>query len=104
MNKEMLKGNIDLLVLAVLKEQDSYGYEISKILSDKSGNIFEIQEATLYLALKRLEKQEVIQSYWGEKTHGGKRKYYHITESGLAHFEEIKNDFKTLSAIVKKII
>jgi len=47
LNKEMLKGTIDILILSVLKEQDSYGYEISKIIKTKSGNSFEILEATM---------------------------------------------------------
>lgn len=60
MNKEMLKGTIDILILSVLKEQDSYGYEISKIIKTKSGNSFEILEATMYLSLKRLENRRTF--------------------------------------------
>ena len=65
MNKEMLKGTIDILILSVLNENDSYGYEISKIIKNRSGDSFEILEATMYLALKRLEKQNAIEGYWG---------------------------------------
>ncbi|WP_122646323.1 PadR family transcriptional regulator [Enterococcus mediterraneensis] len=104
MNKEMLKGTIDLLILSVLKEQDSYGYHISKIITEKSDHNFEIQEATLYLALKRLEKQEYVESYWGKETHGGKRKYYHITQQGSLQLQEMKKDFQLLSAVVQKFL
>lgn len=104
MNKEMLKGTIDLLILSVLKEADNYGYQISKIITDKSDEKFEIQEATLYLALKRLEKQECIKAYWGEQSHGGKRKYYHITDLGHDKLLSMKNDFNLLSDIVKKFM
>ncbi|MFD1418922.1 PadR family transcriptional regulator [Companilactobacillus keshanensis] len=104
MNKEMLKGTIDLLILSVLKENDNYGYQISKVITDISGETFEIQEATLYLALKRLEKQEYIESYWGEQSHGGKRKYYKITQQGLSQLISLKKDFNNLSDIVKRFI
>ncbi|APX71136.1 PadR family transcriptional regulator [Companilactobacillus allii] len=104
MNKEMLKGTIDLLILAVLKESDNYGYQISKIITDKSDKTFEIQEATLYLALKRLEKQECVEAYWGEKTHGGKRKYYHITDLGIEQLSTMKDDFQSLATVVKKFM
>lgn len=104
MNKEMLKGTIDLLILSVLKEEDNYGYQISKTITEKSNATFEIQEATLYLALKRLEKQECIEAYWGEKTHGGKRKYYHITEQGIIQLDSMKRDFKSLSEVVQRFM
>lgn len=104
MNKEMLKGTIDLLILSVLKENDNYGYQISKVITDKSGEAFEIQEATLYLALKRLEKQHSIESYWGEQSHGGKRKYYKITNEGLSQLTVLKEDFNNLSNIVKRFM
>lgn len=104
MNKEMLKGTIDLLILSVLNENDNYGYQISKVITDKSGETFEIQEATLYLSLKRLERQTYIESYWGEKSHGGKRKYYKITEQGLEQLASLKKDFNRLSDIVKRFI
>ncbi|KRK64157.1 hypothetical protein FC72_GL000602 [Companilactobacillus tucceti DSM 20183] len=104
MNKEMLKGTIDLLILSVLKENDNYGYQISKVITDKSGETFEIQEATLYIALKRLEKQHSIESYWGEQSHGGKRKYYKVTNEGLSQLTVLKEDFNNLSNIVKRFM
>ncbi|WP_125761796.1 PadR family transcriptional regulator [Companilactobacillus hulinensis] len=104
MNKEMLKGTIDLLILSVLKEADNYGYQISKTITDKSDETFEIQEATLYLALKRLEKQNCIEAYWGEKTHGGKRKYYHITELGIEQLNTMKHDFQSLASVVQRFM
>lgn len=104
MNKEMLKGTIDLLILSVLKEEDNYGYQISKRITEKSGASFELQEATLYLALKRLEKQTCVEAYWGEETHGGKRKYYHITEQGLEQLAVLTADFKLLASVVQKFI
>lgn len=100
----MLKGTIDLLILSVLKDQDNYGYQISKIITDKSNQTFEIQEATLYLALKRLEKQEAVESYWGKESQGGKRKYYHLTQQGFKQLETMKNDFSLLSSIVQKFM
>lgn len=104
MNKEMLKGTIDLLILSILVEADNYGYEISKAISEKSGESFDIQEATLYLALKRLEKQASVESYWGKESHGGKRKYYHITDTGIEQLAVMKKDFQQLAAIVQKFI
>ncbi len=103
MNKEMLKGTVDLLILSVLKGRDSYGYEISKIIKTRSGD-FEILEATLYLSLKRLEKQQLIQSYWGNETEGGRRKYYRITDSGMAQYTQLSSDWKQTVELVGRFI
>lgn len=104
MNKEMLKGTIDILILSVLKEQDSYGYEISKIIKKKSGDLFEILEATMYLSLKRLEKQESIESYWGTETGGGRRKYFKITDFGYEQLAQLSSDWKQTVQLVDKFI
>lgn len=104
MNKEMLKGTIDILILAVLKEQDSYGYEISKIIKTKSGDLFEILEATLYLALKRLEKQNAIEAYWGTETGGGRRRYFKITDLGKEQLTQLAFDWDQMVQLVSKFI
>ncbi|WP_242854452.1 PadR family transcriptional regulator [Oxobacter pfennigii] len=104
LNKEMLKGTIDILILSVLKEQDSYGYEISKIIKTKSGDLFEILEATMYLALKRLEKQNVIEAYWGTETGGGRRRYFKITDLGSEQLAQLTSDWRQTVSLVDKFI
>lgn len=104
MNREMLKGTIDILILSVLKEQDSYGYEISKIIKTKSIDSFDILEATMYLALKRLEKQGAISGYWGSETGGGRRKYFKLTEEGKEQLTQSVADWKSTVELVDKFI
>jgi len=88
-NKEVLKGHIDTLILSLLDLRDMYGYELAKLVREKSSNQFELKEGTLYLSLKRLEKNKWIQSYWGnEQGPGGRRKYYKLTPLGEQGFEE----------------
>ncbi|WLD94686.1 PadR family transcriptional regulator [Alkalihalobacillus sp. AL-G] len=102
MNKEMLKGTIDLLILSLLLEKDNYGYEISRELKERTEGAFIVQEATLYLSLKRLEKQGSIESYWGSETQGGRRKYYRITSDGQERLQQIKQDWEQMASIVSK--
>ncbi|MDQ0880754.1 DNA-binding PadR family transcriptional regulator [Peribacillus sp. V2I11] len=64
-NKEVLEGHIDTLILSLLHRRDMYGFELAKIVREKSDDQFELKEGTLYLSLKRLEKNEWISSYWG---------------------------------------
>lgn len=55
-NKEVLKGHIDTIILSLLHSRDMYGYELAKLVREKSEEQFELKEGTLYLSLKRLEK------------------------------------------------
>lgn len=104
LNKEMLKGTIDILILSVLLERDNYGYEISKIIKMKSDNSFEILEATMYIALKRLEKQAMIEAYWGDETSGGRRRYFKITDLGKTQLKTLSSDWKQTVQLVDKFI
>jgi PadR family transcriptional regulator, regulatory protein PadR len=100
-NKEVLKGHIDTLILSLLHNKDMYGYELAKYVREKSNNQFELKEGTLYLSLKRLEKHKWIESYWGnEQGPGGRRKYYKLTSLGEEGFEEKRLEWQ----FVKKII
>lgn len=87
-SREILKGHIDTIILSLLHQQDMYGYELAKIVREKSEEQFELKEGTLYLSLKRLEKNNWISSYWGdEQGPGGRRKYYKVTSLGTQNFE-----------------
>jgi DNA-binding PadR family transcriptional regulator len=78
-----------------------YGYELAKLVREKSENQFELKEGTLYFSLKRLEKNKWISSYWGnEQGPGGRRKYYKLTLLGEEGFEKKRSEWQ----FVKKII
>ncbi len=87
-NSDLIRGHIDTIILRILRDGDNYGYEIIKAVSVNSGHEYELKEPSLYTSLKRLEKQGYISSYWGDESQGGRRKYYHITESGNAAYEK----------------
>lgn len=82
MDKEIMKGSIDILILSIINTKDTYGYEIAKEIKEKSDFSYSMGEGTLYPALKRLEEKELIKSYWQSANLVGKRKYYKITDLG----------------------
>lgn len=85
---ELIRGNIDAIVLRTLSGKDSYGYEILKDVASRSQGTYEMKEPSLYTSLKRLEGQGFVESYWGSETQGARRKYYHITEPGRTELAE----------------
>lgn len=79
---DLIRGHTDAIILARLIRSDSYGYEINKTISTLSSGRFELKEATLYTAFKRLEDAGFITSYWGNSGAGARRRYYTITPAG----------------------
>lgn len=79
---DLIRGHTETIILAKLMERDSYGYEINKAVYKASNQKYELKEATLYTAFKRLEDSGCISSYWGDQTTGARRKYYTITDNG----------------------
>lgn len=104
-NKEVLKGHIDTIILSLLRDEDMYGYEIAKFVREKSEEQFELKEGTLYLSLKRLEKNMWIESYWGdEQGPGGRRKYYRLTPSGEEGFEQKRKEWEFLKNMIDSFL
>jgi PadR family transcriptional regulator PadR len=104
-NKEVLKGHIDTLILSLLHNRDMYGYELAKLVREKSEEQFDLKEGTLYLSLKRLEKNNWIESYWGdEQGPGGRRKYYKLTSLGEDGFEEKRSEWQFLKKMMDSFI
>ena len=91
---QLKRGILEGCVLAVLLREASYGYRIIKDLSP----IMEISESTLYPILKRLESGGLVHSYSVE--HNGRlRKYYAITEAGIARIGEFLEDFREIARV-----
>ncbi|MEV0458169.1 PadR family transcriptional regulator [Catellatospora methionotrophica] len=85
---DLLRGHTDTIVLAVLSQGESYGFEIFKTIRDATGGAYEIKEATLYASYRRLLKDGLVEAYWGDETQGGRRKYYRITDAGRAVYRD----------------
>ena len=102
-SKELAKGSTGLLVLSVLSRQELYGYQIIKTVELMSESVFQMNEGTLYPILHSLEKEGALESYWCE-AEGRKRKYYKITESGLAELADKKREWQSFSGAVSKVL
>lgn len=103
-SSDLLRGHTDTIVLGILREGDSYGYEIYKKIIGKSEGLYELKEATLYSSFRRLEQEGNITSYWGDETQGGRRKYYAITPLGQNTYQVNKADWEFTKKIIDKLI
>lgn len=103
-NKELLKGTTPLLILQLLEEGDKYGYQLSKELEERSQQLFQLKEGTLYPILHSLESIAMIEAYWENTASARKRKYYRITDTGRNELKERKKEWKVYTQGVKRVI
>lgn len=101
---DLIRGHTETIILAQLLKKDSYGYEINKSIQEATNNEYEIKEATLYSAFRRLENAEMIESYWGDEKTGARRRYYKITPLGRALYEKNKEDWQRTKRLVDSLI
>ena len=98
MDIQLKRGLLDVCVLAAIKNEDSYGYQIIKDMKP----YLELSESTLYTILKRLEASNML-TVRSMEHEGRLRKYYHITGQGFARIEEFKEDWKEILSIYRFI-
>ena len=103
-NKELLKGTTDMIVLKLLSQQDMYGYEIMKKLKQKTDNIFELREGTLYPILHNLESKKLITSYCQPTESQRKKIYYKITDKGRKILQDKEVEWKNFSEWISKLM
>jgi PadR family transcriptional regulator len=82
LSKEMKKGSADLLLLALVEDRARHGYEIGRLIEQKSDGALTYQITSLYPTLYRLEDDGLLEGRWVEKAGQRRRRYYRITTAG----------------------
>lgn len=101
---DLLRGNTDTMVLRLLAESDRYGYEIVKLVAERSGGEYELKEATMYSSVRRLEAEGDVSWYWGDESQGGRRKYFRITDSGRATYAQNKANWEYAKRVLDTLL
>jgi PadR family transcriptional regulator PadR len=101
-DSQMLKGVIDGVILKIIKDKRTYGYEIVEELKRKG--FYNMTEGTVYPILLRLSKKGLIMGSYRKSDVGPKRKYYYITASGKKFLDDFIASFKEMEEVVNKII
>ena len=103
-NSDLIRGHTDTIILACLMKGDSYGYQINKEIMELTNNAYELKEATLYTAFRRLETGGLILSYWGNENVGARRRYYSITDAGRAAYYTNLEEWKSTKELLDKML
>ncbi|MDD3414081.1 MAG: PadR family transcriptional regulator [Lachnospiraceae bacterium] len=103
-SSDVIRGYSDPIILYLLLESDSYGYEISKSIIEKSEEKYTMKETTLYSTFTRLQKNGYIESYYGDETQGRRRTYYRITNLGRTYYQEKCEEWKLTKQVVNNFM
>ena len=103
-SSDVIRGYIDLMIFRVLCDGDSYGYEISKKITEISAGTYTMKETTLYSAFSRLEKLSYLCSYPGSYSGGRERTYYKLTDSGYMHYRQKCEEWMLTKALIEKFV
>jgi PadR family transcriptional regulator PadR len=97
---QLKKGALELCVLALLSQHDSYAYEIASRLADAIG----MGEGTIYPLMRRLQNDGLVETYLVESSAGPPRKYYRLTDAGRSTFTSQKAAWSSFSTAVQDIL
>lgn len=103
-SSDVIRGYNDTMILYLLKQKPSYGYEISKDIKKLTNEKYLIKETTLYSAFTRLENNVYVESYSQEAENGKRRTYYKITSLGLNYYKEKCEEWNLTKEVVEKFI
>ena len=103
-NKEMIKGSTELLVLKVLSEKNMHGYEMIKVIEEQSSGKFAIKAGTLYPVLHALEKMGAITGEWNQINGERKRKIYKLSELGKSQLKEKESEWVEYSTTINSVL
>ncbi|HSJ08771.1 MAG TPA: PadR family transcriptional regulator [Longimicrobiales bacterium] len=104
MDRELKRGTLEMVILALLAGGDRYGYEIVTELAVRTDGRFELREGTLYPVLYRLEAAGLVEPYWQTQERGVPRKYYRMTRAGRASLAEQVGDWRSFVSAIDHVI
>jgi PadR family transcriptional regulator PadR len=102
-DRELKKGNTELLILTLLSEQSFHGYELGKLISQRSQGVLRFHVASLYPLLYKLERRGWVRGEW-RPADGRRRRYYQLTSAGRKVLAEQRRRWREFSGAMNRIV
>ena len=102
-SKDLVAASAAPLVLAILREEESYGYAIRKRVGELSGGELAWTDGMLYPVLHRLERNGYVEARWGSSETGRRRKYYRLTKRGAEELERQQRQWRLVDSTLRGI-
>jgi PadR family transcriptional regulator PadR len=100
---DLKRGTAELMVLASLETRSRHGYDIAKLIDDRSGAVLRFHVASLYPMLYRMERRAWIEGKWIEKAGQRRRRYYKLTPAGRKVLQEQRKNWRELLAALQRV-
>lgn len=104
MDRELKRGSLEMLLLALVREDDRYGYELVSALEERSGGRLSLSGGTLYPVLYRLEEDGHLETRWEAEGRGAPRKYYRITGPGREELQRRLEEWRRYTQAVDRVL
>ena len=101
---DLLQGTVDVLVLQALTWGPAHGYAVASWIRQRTDGVLELEDAPLYKALHRLEKQGLVRAEWGLSEHGRRARYYTLTAAGRARLRADAATWRRYAEAVFKVL
>jgi transcriptional regulator len=101
---DVMRGTLDLLVMRILSLEPMHGWGISERIQERSGEVFQVTQGSLYPALHRLERRGLVTSYWGTSEKNRRAKYYRLTGAGKRAMAAEEESFDRFIAAVQAVL
>src|SRR5690348_7634878 len=103
LERELKRGSTEVLILALLEERDRHGYDIGRLIDDRSHGAISFHIASLYPTLYRLEKLGLVQGRWVERAGQRRRRYYKLTPAGRTSLARQRSVWKTFVQALDRV-
>ena len=103
LDRELKRGSTELLILALVEDRPRHGYEIAKLVEQRSDGVLQFHVASLYPLLYRLEKRGLINGRWIEKPGQRRRRYYKLTTAGQKTLTDQRQTWKDFFAALDRV-
>lgn len=100
---DVKKGSAEVLVLALVEDRPRHGYEIGKLIEERSGGVLKFHIASLYPMLYKLEKRGLIEGRWVEKAGQRRKRFYRITPQGRQTLERQRNRWQEFMSALARV-
>jgi len=94
--RDLFPGALEMMILESLRRQPAHGYALVQYIQQRSNNLLQVEEGSLYPALQRLLKSRLVKAEWGVSTTNRKVRTYEITAAGLRHLEQQISSFERM--------
>jgi PadR family transcriptional regulator, regulatory protein PadR len=102
-DRDLRKGSAELFILALVEERDRHGYEIAKLIEERSQGAISFHVASLYPALYRLERRGLLTGRWVERPGTRRRRFYHLTPAGKTVLDAERRSWRDFFTALERV-